>query len=95
MVLDAKRFARSSDGSLVAEISMLRLERAPRCFTLVNFPGDGQHRSFRCDGVDECGGGDVAGWRYVEENGPNFGRSWADGHPAKAVSVARVLIIND
>jgi hypothetical protein len=94
MILDAKKFSKSSDGTLVVEISELQLRRAPASFTLVNFPKDGQHRSFHPVGVDESGG-DVAGWRYEQDKGPNCGHSWEHGHPPVSIPVGKVLIIND
>ena len=94
MILDAKQFTKSKDGIYVAEISELQLKSPPREFTLRNCPADGQHRTFHLTKVDESGG-DVAGWIYEEDDGPNKGRSWADGHPPKSVPVLKVLIIND
>ncbi len=94
MILDAKNFTKSKDGTLVAEASDLRLRGLPRSFTLENCPEDGMHRSFHFTDAD-LSGGDVAGYRYEEDSGPNRGRSWKDGHPPKAVPVLKVLIIND
>lgn len=69
------------------EISMLARKRAegmrlaPCHFTMSDCPLPGQHRSFRIKQIDKSGE-DIAGWRYVEEEGPNH-------------SGLKVLIIND
>lgn len=94
MILDGKQFTRCKDGTLVAEISELRLSRYPSSFTLQNVPEEGMHRTFRFVDVD-LSGDDVVGWRYEEMDGPNKGRSWSQRHPPKEVPVIRVLIIND
>lgn len=94
MILDAKKFSKSSDGTLVAEASDLQLQGLPRSFTLRNCPEDGMHRNFHFMEADR-NGDEVAGYRYEEDIGPNRGRSWKDGHPPKAVPVLKVLIIND
>lgn len=95
MILDANKFTVSSDdGTYVAEISDLQLRCAPVSFTLNNCPKPGMHRSFRTVGVDESGG-DIAGWRYEEVDGPNKGRSWDGGSPQKSIPILKALIIND
>jgi hypothetical protein len=71
MEFGATQFSVASDGTLVAEASELRL-RQPPAFLRV----DGSQ--FRMVG-DDVSGGDIMGWRYVEEG----------------VSGRRLLIIND
>ena len=94
MILNGDKFTKSGDGTLVAEISDLQLSSPPQSMTIINIPKEGQQRSFTLVGFD-VSGGDVAGWRYTECDGPNRGRSWEDGHPPKTVEPICVLIIND
>lgn len=93
-LLQCKAFTRSVDGTFVAEASDLGLRAPLRSFTLVDCPVVGQHRSFQFDRVDE-NSGDIAGWWYVEADGPNKGYSWLKGSPPEKVPVLRALIIND
>lgn len=92
--LSCKAFTRSVDGTFVADASDLGLRSMPRSFTLVDCPIIGQHRSFRFDRSD-MSGEDVAGWWFVEVDGPNKGLSYANGSPPEIVPVLRVLIVND
>lgn len=72
-----------------------RMVAPPRNFVLENCPQLGMHRSFHFVNHDESGG-DIAGWRYEEDNGPNKGNdSYRNPGSVKAVSPFTILIIND
>ena len=112
MSLDANKFDRTDpstgktverriDVLYVAEAAELGLfgtinpRVPPRNFLLLNCPDEGQHRTFSLVDTD-MSGGDIAGWRYEEDAGPNKGNtSWCDHGRAKACEPYRVLIIND
>lgn len=109
MVLDAQKFDRTNaethkldpDGShYVQEISMLNIPGIPEVtglhsFMLKNCPEPGMHRLFRLVGVDKSGG-DIAGWRYEEVNGPNKGNdSYRNPGNPQQIPAFTVLIIND
>ena len=95
MILNGKKFTKSTTGIFVAEISELGLCLRPSSFTITDIPEKGQHRTFKYVETDFSNDGDVAGWHYEEMDGPNKGRLWAEGHPPHLVSILRVLIIND
>jgi hypothetical protein len=59
-------FIRSSDGTLVAEASDLGLRNVPNVLHVEGLEGVPGVRSFGLVGTDESGG-DVAGWRYLEQ----------------------------
>lgn len=59
-------FTKSSDGTYVAEISQLRPPRVPNILHVEGLDGVPGVRSFGIVGTDESGG-DVAGWRYLEQ----------------------------
>ena len=95
MQLDAKQFGFDPETrQYCEEVSTLQLPGIPQTILLRNAPKEGQHRSFRCVGTDD-NGGDIAGWRFEEEEGPNRGRSWEEGHPPKTVTPLSILLIND
>lgn len=78
-----------------AELGYRAGQRPPHSFVLMDCPMPGMHRCFRQSGTDESGG-DVMGWRYEEENGPNKGNtSYKDYGRAVACAPFTVLIIND
>lgn len=67
----------------------------PRSFLLRNCPEDGKHRTFTLVTVDKSFG-DIMGWRYEENTGPNKGNtSWRDYGQSVACEPYKVLIIND
>jgi hypothetical protein len=84
VIFDANDFTTSQDGTtFVAEIADLQLWSPPSSFTLNNCPKEGQQRTFKFVKTDHSGG-DIAGWKYEEEDGQNKGRQ-----------MLKVLIIND
>jgi len=98
MLLDSKKFDRTNEGTCyVAEAAELGLRAGvpvPKTFVLHNCPKPGQHRSFKMTGVDKAGG-DIYGWRFVEEDGPNKGRDFTNpGNPTICPPLT-ALIIND
>lgn len=103
MMLDANRFDRVNPVTgktdpkgteWVAEIAELGLKVVYSQFLLQNCPEPGMHRTFGFKKVDDSGG-DVAGWRYEEANGPNKGRHYRNGGTGTACKPLTVLIIND
>ena len=72
-----------------------RFSEPPRTFLLQNCPLPGMHRMFHFVDVDKSGG-DVMGWRFEEDNGPNKGNdSYLNPGNAKKIPPFTVLIIND
>lgn len=87
------------DGTcFVAEASELGYRAGqypPRSFVLNDCPMPGMMRCFRQSGVDEFDG-DIKGWRYMEEAGPNKGNtSYKEPASPKPCQPFTVLIIND
>lgn len=82
----------------VAEAAELRLpvgQPPQRTFYMRNCPEPGMGRCFHLVGTDESGG-DVAGWRYEEDDGPNKGNTSFKnpGNPERCPPL-QVVIIND
>lgn len=102
MLFDAHSFERTDPGTgvLNPEGSQYVVEASqlcfipPRNFVLKNCPQDGMHRSFHLKNVDRSGE-DIAGWRYVEDAGPNKGRDFRNPGSPREVPPFTVLIIND
>lgn len=77
-----------------AELGLRAGHAPPRDFLMANCPVKGMNRAFRADRTD-MSGGDIAGWRYVEADGPNKGNTSWQGEPSVVCEPYRVLIIND
>ena len=72
-----------------------RFSAPPPHFLLKDCPQPGMHRSFHFVKADKSGG-DIAGWRYEEDNGPNKGNdSYRNPGNAKRIPPFTILIIND
>jgi len=96
MRIDALKLVQMPDNprSYVGELSDLELRRAPSTVLLVNCPKEGQHRTLHATEPD-FNGEDIAGYKYEEDEGPNKGRCWEQGHPPKSVPPITLLLIND
>ena len=105
--MDANNFERTNpvngkldpEGScFVAEASQIGLGPGvapPKSFFFKNCPLPGMGRCFHHVGVDESGG-DVMGWRFEEDKGPNCGNtSYKEPGSPKKCPPFTVLIIND
>lgn len=79
----------------ITAVLSVRMIAPPRNFVLMNCPQPGMHRSFHFVSADESGG-DIAGWRYEEDDGPNKGNdNYLSVVNAKRVPPFTILIIND
>ena len=75
--------------------AIYRFTSPPRGFALWNCPLPGMYRSFHFVKADKSGG-DIAGWRFEEDNGPNKGNdSYLNSGNVKRIPPFTVLIIND
>jgi hypothetical protein len=97
MLLDAKLFSHNEKTNTYS-VELSTLQVAPgkwiSSFTLINCPKEGQHRTFKYLGPD-ISNEEIAGYNYIEMDGPNKGRSYEKGHPPVTVPPIKVLLIND
>lgn len=88
-MFDASQFDfQEKTRTYVAESSELG-RIVPKSFTMSNCPEKGMHRSFTFTQCD-MSGDDIAGWNFIEHDGPNKAMDVANG-----LQPLKVLIIND